>query len=148
MKRLLFLLPLVLLGCNKPTQTATGIAVIPVAAPPTVENTMSDAVATGTKIDEKDINPNNVGCTVDLDGDGVVDFVIMRNNTIYFKKSQADPEVVLTTFKGDVRAYSFALIQGSRLPAFLFWDSKLNGYYMPNLGAVDGLPRFGAVESQ
>lgn len=103
-------------------------------------------------VDPKGIGPNT-GFNVDMDGDGIPDFVIMQGNTVAWTKGPPAGEksapVEVLKIKGDVIAYRVETRPGEKWPRVLFWTRDLKGYYQRCLGVSERcIPYFGEVEAQ
>jgi len=139
----MFLLVL-LVGCGKPL-TISPVEVVSKVDSITLDNRSPNL----PDVDPATISPNNSGYTIDMDGDGIIDFVILENNTLYFTKNNVGKKVPILTIKGNLMAYSINVLPGKSLPSLLFWDVNRKGYYQDNLGNnANGLPFFGEVENQ
>jgi hypothetical protein len=141
MKYLTALVLVCCIGCSKP---APKTATLPAYNPPEVPITAS------TAIDEKlgEINPENRGYIADMDGDGVPDFVIMHDNTLFYSRSQKEPQIPILKLKGKIIAYRIDMHPKVKRPSLIFFDEQRKGYLQENLGANDkGIPYFGSIEA-
>lgn len=102
-------------------------------------------------LDPKTISPTNDGYMADLDGDGITDFVIMREgNALAWAKVQLDgtrqAETVILHITGKLTSYSVGM-NNSRLGVF-FSDDAYRQYFQACAGVNNGIPYFGNVEAQ
>lgn len=99
-------------------------------------------VPTGDKVDPASIRPDNPGYVLDMNGDGVADFIQLRGNTVYFKDKNAGAEVPILVIKLSTIAYNITS------DAIYFWDTNRDGYIQRKIGVNGSLPYFGNMESQ
>jgi hypothetical protein len=101
-------------------------------------------------VDPATISPVNDGYVIDLDGDGVPDFVKLEGGVVSWTKGPADQHhpVAVLTIQGDLLAYTITVLPGDKLPSILFWDHNRKGYFRRCLGTRDGIPYFGQLEQQ
>ena len=98
--------------------------------------------ATGNKLDPATVRPDNPGYLMDLNGDGVVDFILLSGNTVYFKASNTGTAIPILTIKAEIVAY--------RIDAdgIFFWNRNHDGFVQRKIGVNGNLPYYGNVESQ
>ena len=101
-------------------------------------------------VDPATISKDNPGYVIDLDGDGVDDFVKMESNILSWTKRPVDQNkpVAVLTIKGDIIAYNVLVRPGDTRPSVLFWNAKYKGFFQRCAGVAVGKPFFGAVEEQ
>jgi hypothetical protein len=104
-------------------------------------------------VDPKTISPSNTGVQCDLDGDGLIDHVMWEGDVVWWQRGNKDGTLgqrqnLFKFANTNTSAYNFYPRPGQKLPSFHFWDKSYKGHFMPNLGSVDGTPRFGNVEDQ
>lgn len=114
---------------------------------------MNTHQSSGPDIDPATISPKNDGYHIDLDGDGIPDFVILSGeNELSWTKGPDDDRnkpVVVLQIKGNVMAYAILVRPGDKRPSVLFWNDRKKGYFQTCGGLNDrGIPYFGEVESQ
>lgn len=142
----LIALTALLAGCSKPA-APTAVETAPVApAHPVPE--IAAGEATGEKLDPAIVQPSNPGFVLDVNGDGVPDFIQLRDNTLYFKDRQTGTEVTLLVVHQTLVAYSVRQLPNHDRPSLLFWDVKYDGYVQHCVGVNSGVPYFGNVEGQ
>jgi hypothetical protein len=154
----LMIIAITVTGCNKPQSQIIVIketTVITNNNIPTID--ITNKSPNGADIDPKSINPMNPGYNIDLDGDGILDFVILDNdniregNVLYFSKGNSNgtfgEKIPILRIKGGLIAYCVQQFKDKPRPVLLFWNADLKGYYQDNLGNNEnGLPYFGDVE--
>ena len=131
-----------------PAKVGTVATPAPAVAVPVFDATT--AAPSIPDVDPASINQDNPGYTLDLDGDGVPDFVKMESNVLSWTKGpvgQHSPVAVLT-IKGDIIAYNVLVRPGDTRPSVLFWNRQYKGFYQRCEGVSGGVPFFGAVEEQ
>jgi hypothetical protein len=99
-----------------------------------------------------EVSPNNVGYTLDMNGDGLEDFVILQNNIVYFKRGRGngnfEREIPILTISDKVVAYRIGGVANQTKPPVVFFLEDGNGYFQPNLGSTpEGIPYFGEREA-
>ncbi len=108
----------------------------------------------GPDIDPATISPQNNGYFIDLDGDGILDKLMLDDTgkmTWSKGKKGGDfyyPVVVLTITGQSLMAYTVLTRQGDTKPSVLFWTSgDRKGYHATMLGLTEtGYPYFGGIE--
>ena len=136
-----------LTGCGSKIQTQ--IFPVTTAVKSTNSITLENRKPNLPDVDPATISPNNPGYTIDVDGDGIIDFITLENNTLYFIKNNVGEKVPILTIKGNLLAYNVCILPNKTLPSLLFWDTNKKGYYQDNLGNnANGIPFFGEVENQ
>ena len=146
-----------LFGCQKqePQTTAKvdGSPITTKFTPP--EISYEGRTPIGEKVDPATISPENNGYLLDMDGDGVVDLVILRGTTLYYTKQAVNTqytEIPILSIKGNIIAYMVQLepsTNGKAVPVLHFWNDQRDGFLQRCLGTNDsGIPFFGDVESE
>lgn len=100
----------------------------------------------------KDFIAPDSGNVVDLDGDGINDFVMLREGgRLMWAKGRADgtvaEDVCVLMVRDFCRGYYVRLLPGHKRPTFLFWDVDYHQFRQECLGLTEnGIPYFGGVE--
>ena len=109
----------------------------------------------GPLLDMATVNQSNPGYTLDMDGDGISDHVILKGDGIvYYAKGSSDgslgSEIPILVIHGSLSAYcvfSDVNAQGKAMPKIRFFDDQRRGFYQWCLGTTaEGIPYFGNVE--
>ncbi|MBP7708419.1 hypothetical protein KA107_01940 [Candidatus Pacearchaeota archaeon] len=94
---------------------------------------------------------NGTGYNVDFNGDGITDFVSMRDNRVYFSKGKTpeglEKEIEIARINIPVIAYSIRTASDEKFPYLIFFDNQDNGYKQENFGPnANGIPLLGDLE--
>ncbi len=88
----------------------------------------------------------NPGFLLDLNGDGTIDFVQLRGDTLYWKPNQVGESQPILVIKGDLAVYAFVAYGDPARMSLRYWLSDRRGFIRPNLGNNKGIPYFGDAE--
>ena len=148
MKLLPYLLAsLLLCACNKP-QTPAALPIEPSKITYDVPE-IELGTATGTKLDPATVSPDNNGMVLDVNNDGVNDFIQLRGHELFFRNKTTEPEVKILTIRANVVAYCVLKLEDHAFASILFWTDTQDGYVQNCIGVNEvGIPYFGGAERQ
>jgi len=96
------------------------------------------------------ISNENNGFYADFDADGISDYAIMQNDTLFFRKgfpnNQYSEQIPIIKVKGEVAAYRIQDINQDNRADFVFFNMQLQGFHQINMGESQGKPYFGDAE--
>ncbi len=139
-----FLLAALLSGCDNRVASPPAT---PQAQAQTWNLTEDQMMRTGAKGDPATYVANKA-MTLDLNGDGTNDSVIMQNNVLFWKRSGTGQDASLLTVTFPVNAYTLRVPPNGTNVALYVYDSGNFEHCALNLGnSPDGTPMFGTLEA-